>query len=71
MRRRQPTLERKYRVPLYPVVPALAILGGLFVVVSQLFMSGSSGRIMSLSSVAVTLVGLPVYLAVQKRQKAH
>ena len=39
MRRRQPTLERKYRVPLYPVVPALAILGGLFVVVSQLFMS--------------------------------
>lgn len=65
----KPELERTYKVPLYPVVPALAILSGLYVVVSQLFFSGTRAQIMSLASVAITLVGLPVYMAVKKRAK--
>jgi len=69
LRRDQPNLERKYKVPFYPVVPILAILSGLYVVVSQLFFSGSRAQIMSLASVAITLVGLPVYMAVKKRAK--
>ncbi len=69
MRRVHPELERKYKVPGYPVIPALAIASGLFVVISQLFMSGSSGRLMALASVAITLIGLPVYLAVQKKNR--
>ena len=68
MRRTHPELERKYKVPGYPVIPALAIASGAFVVASQLFMSGSRGRIMALASVAITLVGLPVYLLVQKKK---
>ena len=68
MRRTHPELERKYKVPGYPVIPALAIASGVFVVASQLFMSGSRGRIMALASVAITLVGLPVYLLVQKKK---
>ena len=68
MRHTHPELERKYKVPGYPVVPALAIASGVFVVASQLFMSGSRGRIMALASVAITLVGLPVYLLVQKKR---
>ena len=56
-------------MPLYPVVPVLAILSGLYVVVSQLFLSGTRAQIMSLASVAITLVGLPVYMAVKKRAK--
>ena len=66
LRRTHPNLERKYKVPLYPVVPLLAIASGLYVVISQLFLSGSEAQIMSLCSVAITLIGLPVYLAVKK-----
>ena len=66
LRRTHPNLERKYKVPLYPVVPLLAIASGLYVVVSQLFLSGTRAQIMSLVSVVITLIGLPVYLAVKK-----
>ena len=69
LRRTHPNLERKYKVPLYPVVPLLAIASGLYVVVSQLFFSGTRAQIMSLVSVVITLVGLPVYLAVKKFSK--
>ncbi|MBQ4044840.1 MAG: amino acid permease [Lachnospiraceae bacterium] len=67
MRRTHPELDRQYKVPLYPVIPVMAILSGLYVIFSQLFLSGSRGRLMALASVAITLIGLPVYLAVQKR----
>ena len=40
LRRTHPELERKYKVPLYPVIPILAILSGVYVVISQLFLSG-------------------------------
>lgn len=66
LRRTKPNLDRKYKVPLYPVIPVLAILSGLYVIVSQLFMSGSGARLLSLGSIAITLIGLPVYIAVKK-----
>ncbi len=69
MRRTHAHLERKYRVPLYPVIPALAILSGVYVVVSQLFLSGTKATLLSLGSIAITLLGLPVYLLVKKRAK--
>ena len=62
-----PNAERKYKVPLYPVVPALAILSGTYVVLSQLFLSGANKTIMSLCSIGITLLGLPVYLLCKKR----
>ena len=67
MRRKHPEIERKYKVPGYPVIPILAIASGAYVVFSQLFLSGSRGRLMSLASVGITLIGLPVYLLVQKK----
>ena len=66
LRRTKPDLERSYKVPLYPVIPILAILSGVYVIISQLFMSGTRASIMSICSIGVTLIGLPVYLAVQK-----
>ncbi len=65
LRIEKPDEPRVYKVPLYPVIPALAILGGLYVIVSQLFLSGRSARLMSLGSILITLAGLPVYLAVR------
>ena len=68
MRRKHPEYERKYKVPGYPIVPALAIVSGLFVIGSQLFLSGSVGRWMAFASVAITLLGLPIYLYITKER---
>ena len=69
LRKKMPDAERKYKVPMYPLIPLLAIASGLYVVVSQLFLSGSRATIMSLASIGITLLGLPVYLAVKKSAK--
>ena len=67
LRKREPdNPDRKYRVPLYPVIPALAVLGGLYVIVSQFFLSGATARINALISVGITLIGLPVFLIMKK-----
>ena len=67
LRRTHPEWERKYKVPLYPVIPALAILSGLYVMVSQLFLSGTRATVMCLCSVGITLLGLPVYALAKKK----
>ena len=54
-------------MPLYPVIPALAILSGLYVMVSQLFLSGTRATVMCLCSVGITLLGLPVYALAKKK----
>ncbi|WP_101773587.1 APC family permease [Peptostreptococcus faecalis] len=59
LRKRQPELERPYKVPFYPVVPILAILGGLFVVINQIVTNPDQ----SLIGIGVTLLGLPIYYA--------
>ena len=69
LRTKCPDAERKYKVPLYPVIPILAIASGLYVVMSQLFLSGMRATIMSLCSIGITLLGLPVYLLVKKKAK--
>ena len=66
LRKDQPNLERPYKVPLYPFIPMIAIAGGLFVVVSQLLLSGFTNTMISLGGVVITLIGLPIYSFVQK-----
>lgn len=67
LRKTHPEWERKYKVPCYPVIPILAILSGVYVIVSQLLMSGMGTTLRSIISIAITLVGLPVYIACKKR----
>lgn len=69
LRRDKPDWERKYKVPLYPVVPLLAIASGVYVVISQMFFSGTRAQLLALGSIIITLLGLPVYTAVKKRTK--
>ena len=68
MRRTHADWERSYRVPLYPVVPALAIASGLYVIVSQLFLSGPQALQTSLVSLAIMFAGLPVYYLVKRKE---
>ncbi|WP_455542555.1 APC family permease [Intestinibacter sp.] len=65
LRKERPELERPYKVPLYPFIPMVAIAGGVFVVLSQLLLSGFLNTIISLGGVVITLVGLPIYDYVQ------
>ena len=70
LRKTQPDTVRTYKVPLYPVIPAIAIISGLYVIVNQLFMSGIQTTILSAISIVVTLVGIPVYAATTKGKSA-
>ena len=65
LRHTEPDLKRPYRVPLYPIVPIIAILGGLFIIVMTLMTEWQ----LALIGVAATLAGLPLYFIMQKRQK--
>ncbi len=67
LRKTEPNAERKYKVPCYPVIPILAIAGGVYVIISQLLFSGTRATIMSLCSIGITLIGLPVYMLVKKK----
>ncbi|GFZ26253.1 APC family permease [Lactobacillus corticis] len=57
LRKRQPDLPRPFKVPLYPLVPIIAILGGLFIVISTIINQFA----LSLIGIGLTLLGLPVY----------
>ena len=67
LRKTQPDLERPYKVPFYPVIPIISICSGLFVVIDQLFLAGMKSSMISLGGVIVTLIGLPVYAVMTKK----
>ena len=46
----------------------IAIISGIYVIINQIFMSGLQSTLLSAGSIAVTLIGLPVYMAVSKRK---
>lgn len=57
LRKSKPNLNRPYRVPLYPIIPVVAILGGGFVVINQLLTS----PIIALGGIIITTIGFPIY----------
>ena len=69
LRKTQPNRERTYKVPLYPVVPIIAIVSGAYVVINQLLFAGGKATMLSIGSIVITLIGLPVYASVQKARK--
>ena len=69
LRKTHPDMHRPYKVPLYPFIPLVAIAGGLFVVLNQLLFAGMTNTILSVSGVIVTLIGLPVYNHMTKKNQ--
>lgn len=63
LRRTQPELERPYKVPLYPFLPVVAILGGLFVLVTTII----NQPILAMTGIVITLLGIPVYLVTNRK----
>ena len=63
LRKDKPDLERPYKVPLYPIIPAIAIIGGLFVIINQLL----TATLVALGGIVITLIGIPVYSITSKK----
>ena len=57
LRKREPELERPYKVPLYPVIPCVALLGGLFIVINTLCTQTG----LAMLGLVATLLGLVFY----------
>ena len=57
LRKREPQLERPYKVPLYPFIPFVALIGGLFIVINTLF----TQTLLAMLGLIVTLLGLIFY----------
>ncbi|WP_430597445.1 APC family permease [Enterococcus sp. AZ177] len=62
LRKREPELNRPYKVPFYPVIPIIAIFGGLFILITTLF----TQTLLASVGIGITLLGVPVYLLNQK-----
>jgi APA family basic amino acid/polyamine antiporter len=63
MRRRGLSRRKNYRVPLYPVTPVIGIAGSLFILGSTVI----DQPWQSLLGLGVTLLGLPVYFLLKKK----
>lgn len=63
LRKDSPNLDRPYKVPLYPVIPLIAIIGGLFVIVNQIL----TATLIALGGIIITLIGLPAYNYMSKK----
>ena len=64
---RRENSDRPFSTPLYPLVPIVAILGGLFIVVSELF-NDPAGVVLFLGIVAV---GLPIFYYLKYKEKIN
>mgnify|MGYP000101595729 FL=1 len=63
LRHTQPDLVRPYKVPLYPFLPVVAILGGIFVLVTTII----DQPILATTGIVITLLGIPVYLVTKRK----
>ena len=67
LRKDRPNAVRTYKVPLYPIVPLIAIASGIFVIINQIFLAGHRSTVISIASIIVMLLGLPAYMIIKKR----
>ncbi|MDD5935635.1 MAG: amino acid permease, partial [Clostridiales bacterium] len=62
LRKKRPDMVRPYKVPWYPFIPILAIVGGAFVVINQILTS----PLISIGGLVLTLIGLPIYSLINR-----
>jgi len=65
LRKKYPQEKGLYKVPFYPVTPIIGIVGGAYILISTVMDS----PINSLVGIAITLLGLPVYYYINKKNK--
>lgn len=65
LRRTEPELNRPYRVPWFPIIPIVALIGGIFILVTTLITETG----LAVTGLGLTLIGLPVYFWHQKHRQ--
>ncbi|ERK57696.1 putative serine/threonine exchanger SteT [Gemella bergeri ATCC 700627] len=65
LRKKEPELPRPYKVPLYPIIPIIAIVGGAYIVIAAIITQFT----LAVSGVALTLAGLIFYTETHKKFK--
>jgi APA family basic amino acid/polyamine antiporter len=63
LRKHPSKYKAKYKVPLYPFVPIIGILGGIYIVFSTVIEQPMNALI----GIVITLVGLPVFYYLKKK----
>lgn len=63
LRKREPELKRPFKVPWYPIIPIISMIGGIFIVVSTII----NQFVLSIIGIGLTLLGLPIYYYMQKK----
>lgn len=63
LRSKHKDLDRPYKVPFYPVVPIIGIVGGIYIIISTLLTSTTY----AIFGIVITLLGFPVYLYIKKK----
>lgn len=67
LRKREPELKRPFKVPWYPIIPLISVIGGVFIVVSTII----NQFVLSLIGIVLTLLGLPIYYYMQNKNKGE
>lgn len=67
LRKRNQGQVRPFSTPLFPITPIVAILGAVFVIVSELF----ADPIGALVSLGIVAVGLPIFYVVKRVEQAR
>jgi len=67
LRRTEPELNRPYRVPGYPVIPLIALVGGIFILATTLITETG----LAVTGLLLTLIGLPIYFWHQRHQTTN
>lgn len=66
LRKKFPNMEASlYKVPLYPITPIVGIIGGAYILISTVI----SSPVRSLIGIGITLLGIPVYSYISKKNK--
>lgn len=63
LRKKEPDLPRPYKVPLYPIIPIISILGGAYIVIAAIV----TQFVLAVSGVVLTLAGLIFYTETHKK----
>ena len=65
LRKKEPNMPRPYKVPLYPIIPWISIIGGAYIVIAALITQFT----LAISGVLLTLLGLVFYTETHKKFK--
>ena len=64
LRTKHKHLVSEYKVPLYPFIPIVGIVGGCYILISTLMTDTKN----ALTGIVIALVGIPVYMYITKKK---